>query len=363
MDRVRAVAAAGKRHVRAAALRGADPRLGTLTKPPPPGFRTVPAGVLAGLRELPCDVFVRNGARALLYATVGADAAGLAGRAERGLEFLVREEDDELLSRMLADALPGVLSDSRLPPAERSRAAYTIAARVVRPILAPEARVDQDRLAITHDAIDAIASRLLVEEDIVWSMVATMQKHLTTHTHALNTAVYAVILAEVIGVSASEELLDAGRGALLHDIGKIRVPEAVLDKPGPLDAREWAMIRRHPRAGHDLVIRALGYVPGYAHIIAEHHERVDGSGYPSGRRGSQVALDSQLVAIVDAFDALTSTRSYKAAATPFEALRTMRFQMRGQFNDGLLLEFIGLLGDWQELRRTDLHALEAVSGP
>jgi len=72
-------------------------------------------------------------------------------------------------------------------------------------------------------------------------------------------------------------------------------------------------MRGHVKSGHDMIVRALGYRPSYAHIIAEHHERCDGSGYPAGRAGSGIALDSQLVGIVDAFDALTSRRSYRTA--------------------------------------------------
>jgi HD-GYP domain-containing protein (c-di-GMP phosphodiesterase class II) len=114
-------------------------------------------------------------------------------------------------------------------------------------------------------------------------------------------------------------------------------------------------MRGHVKAGYEMVIRALGYAPPYAHIIAEHHERCDGSGYPGNRLPHQVALDSQLVAVVDAFDALTSRRPYKAAVSAFEALRVMRVTMRGQFNDELIREFIKLLGGWSSLNE-DLSA-------
>src|SRR5207245_4548190 len=117
------------------------------------------------------------------------------------------------------------------------------------------------------------------------------------------------------------------------------------------------VMRHHPSAGYGMIVRAMGEVPSYAHIIAEHHERADGSGYPHGRRVGQVALDSQIVAIADAFDAITSKRSYKEAASAFEALRTMRFEMRGQFHDELLREFIELLGGWRGLRTDDARAL------
>ncbi len=151
------------------------------------------------------------------------------------------------------------------------------------------ASIDRDGLAITHEAIDSVTERLTEGDDLVWAIVATMQKHLTTHTHAINTAIYAVVLAQYLHVTKREEVVDIGRGALLHDIGKTRIPDRILDKPGPLTKPEWKVIQGHPMTGIQLVTRALGYVPGYGHIIAEHHERADGSGYPGGRRSNQVA--------------------------------------------------------------------------
>jgi HD-GYP domain-containing protein (c-di-GMP phosphodiesterase class II) len=120
-------------------------------------------------------------------------------------------------------------------------------------------------------------------------------------------------------------------------------------------------MRGHVKSGYDMVVRALGYAPSYAHIIAEHHERCDGSGYPGNRLPNQVALDSQIVAIVAVFDALTSRRAYKPAVSAFDALHVMRVAMRGQFNDELLREFIKLLGGWSALNE-DLPAALRVAG-
>ena len=327
----------------------------------PPGFRVVSAGLLSGLKELPCDVHIATGGHAILYTTIGSEAAEVVRRMDGEGDILIRAEDEDLFRRFLAAGLRGVLADTSRPPAEKSRRAYAITTEVVRPLFAAVASIDRDGLAITHEAIDAVTERLTDGDDLVWAIVATMQKHLTTHTHAVNTAIYAGVLAQYLHITKREELLDIGRGALLHDIGKTRISERILDKPGPLTRPEWKVIQGHPATGLQLVTRALGVVPGYGHIIAEHHERADGSGYPGGRRSNRVAIDSQLVAIVDAFDALTSDRSYKKASTPFDALRTMRFEMAGQFNDELLQEFIGLLGGWKELRRGELQALGAAT--
>ena len=315
----------------------------------PPGFDPVPARVLTEVSSLPCDLYIWRGPRPVLYATAGGDIHKVTARAQRGMSFLVREVDSSVLMGALAAALPRVLANSRVSPIERSKTAYTIAAKVLAPIFTRERPLDKDGLALTHQTVDALTSRLLEDEDLIWAMVATMQKHMTTHTHAINTAVYGVVLARFARIGGPTEIRDVARGGLLHDIGKNRVPRGVLDKPGPLDASEWLLMREHSKGGHDMIVRALGYQPPYAHIIDQHHERCDGSGYPEGRTVSQIALDSQVVAIVDAFDALTSKRSYKPAVSAFDALHLLRVGMRGQYNDDLLREFIKLLGGWNSL--------------
>ena len=315
----------------------------------PPGFEPVPARVLTDIETLPCDLYIWRGPRPILYAMRGGDLRRVVARAERGMSFLVREIDADLLHGALAASLPKVLANRRLSPIERSKTAYSIAAKVLAPIFMRDRPLDHDGLILSQTAIDGITMRMLEDDDLLWAMVATMQKHMATHTHALNSAVYGIVLARFMRFGGPQEIRDVASGALLHDIGKNRVPKVILDKPGPLDAVEWQVMRGHAKSGHDMIVRALGYAPSYAHIVAEHHERCDGSGYPASRAGSQIALDSQVVAIVDAFDALTSRRPYKAAATTFDALHLMRVAMRGQFNDELLREFIKLLGGWNAL--------------
>jgi putative nucleotidyltransferase with HDIG domain len=183
-----------------------------------------------------------------------------------------------------------------------------------------------------------------------------MQKHAATHAHAINTAVYGIALARSVPLGSQTEIRGIALGGLLHDIGMGRVARAVVDKVEPLDSVEWQLVRGHVKAGYDMIVRALGHPPGYAHIVAEHHERCDGSGYPTGRDASGIALDSQLVAIADAFDALTTLRPFKPASSAFDALQMMRIGMRGQFNDELLCEFVDVLGGWKALRHNLIGA-------
>ena len=334
--------------------------------PAPPGFEPVPARVLTDISTLPCDLYIWRGPRPILYAQRGGDLRKVVARAQRGMSFLGREIDSDLLRGALAASLPRVLANQRMSPIERSKTAYSIAAKVLIPVFTRENPLDHDGLLLTHQAIDAITLHLIEDDEMVWAMVATMQKHMATHAHAINSAVYGIVLARFMKFGPPDAIRDVARGGLLHDIGKNRVPLAMLDKPAALDASEWQVMRTHVKSGYDMVVRAQGFPPSYAHVIAEHHERCDGSGYPAGRCASGIALDSQLVGIVDAFDALTSRRPYRGPVTAFEALNVMRVAMRGQFSDELLREFIKLLGGLNaaaaSMEVTDLTGLMRVAG-
>lgn len=334
--------------------------------PAPPGYEPVPARVLTDIETLPCDIYIWRGPRPVLYAMRGGDLHKVVSRALKGMSFLVREIDSDLLRGALAASLPRVLSNRRMSAIERSRTAYSILAKVLVPVFARDNHLDHDGLVLTHQAIDAITLHLVEDDDMIWAMVATMQKHVATHTHAINTAIYSIVLARFADIGNRDAIRDVARGALLHDIGKNRVPRAILDKPGPLDAGEWQVMRTHVKAGYDMILRALGYPPSYAHIVADHHERCDGSGYPAGRGAPGIAVDSQVVAIADAFDALTCKRPYREAVSSFEALHLMRVAMRGHFSDELLRDFIKLLGGWHvmsaQVEAADPAALRLVAG-
>jgi putative nucleotidyltransferase with HDIG domain len=337
-----------------------------LITPAPPGYEPVPARVLTDIATLPCDLYIWRGPRPVLYAMRGGDLRKVIARAQRGMSFLVREIDSDLLRGALAASLPRVLANQRMTPVERSKTAYSIAAKVLTPVFTRENPLDRDGLLLTHQTIDAITLHLIEDEEMVWAMVATMQKHMATHAHAINTAVYGIVLARFMQFGSMDAIRDVARGGLLHDIGKNRVPRVVLDKPSGLDASEWQVMRTHVKAGYEMIVRALGYPPAYAHIIGEHHERCDGSGYPAGRLAPGIALDSQLVGIVDAFDALTSRRPYRAAMSAFDALHVIRVAMRGQFSDEIVREFIKLLGGFNAvaagLESVDLGGFMRVAG-
>jgi putative nucleotidyltransferase with HDIG domain len=134
-----------------------------------------------------------------------------------------------------------------------------------------------------------------------------------TGMHSQRVRAYTLLLADQLGVS-EQSRRDIAYGALLHDVGKIAVPDHILLKPGRLTDDEWQEVRKHPEEGYQ-IIRRVPFLRNAADIVRTHHERIDGSGYPRGLTGGQIPLGARLFAVADVYDALTSDRPYHAAST------------------------------------------------
>jgi len=143
-----------------------------------------------------------------------------------------------------------------------------------------------------------------------------------TEGHSRRVAAYTVAIAKTMGLKG-EELTNIERGALLHDIGKIGVPDAILRKRGPLTPEEWRIMRMHPVMGRQ-ILRGVRFLKPAIPIVYSHHERWDGTGYPEGLVGEAISLSARIFAVADAFDALTSDRPYRRAVPAEVALREIR---------------------------------------
>lgn len=129
--------------------------------------------------------------------------------------------------------------------------------------------------------------------------------------HARRVGFLSALLASKLGFTPTQ-VNQVALGGYLHDVGKVVVPCNVLEKKGPLDEQEWACIRRHPKAGFDL-LRAIGKLTAGLDIVLHHHEMLDGSGYPDGLRGDQISMEVRIVTAADVYDAMTANRSYRSA--------------------------------------------------
>ncbi|WP_374671040.1 two-component system response regulator [Acidovorax temperans] len=171
-----------------------------------------------------------------------------------------------------------------------------------------------------------------------------------TGMHVIRMSHFSKLLALAAGCSPAwaEDLLNA---APMHDVGKIGIPDAVLRKPGPLDADEWATMRRHPEIGAEIIGEHPSGVLQLAREIAlAHHEKWDGSGYPRGLAGEAIPLSARIVAIADVFDALTTRRPYKEPWPVQEAMSHIAAQAGKHFDPALVALFAPLLPQLLEIR-------------
>ena len=178
-------------------------------------------------------------------------------------------------------------------------------------------------------------------------MAALDTKDAVTQGHSERVSRLTVTLAKEMGIP-QEKLVDIERGALLHDVGKIGVPDAVLRKPDSLDDDEWEAMKKHPMLA-GLMVSKVGFLEGAIPILLYHHERYDGSGYPFGLKGEAIPLDARIFTVVDSFDAMTSDRPYRDAIHPDEALREIQRNAGIQFDPQVVKAFARVVARMQPM--------------
>ena len=178
-------------------------------------------------------------------------------------------------------------------------------------------------------------------------------KDLNTGVHGTRLAEWAVRIGQDLGLDEGG-LEDIEVAALLHDAGKVGVPDAILRKPGPLDPEEWRVMRMHP----EFSWAVLRLVPGLerASLFAlHHHEKYDGSGYPGGLRGHEIPIGARIVSVIDAFDAMVATRPYKQGLPCDEALRRLTTDSGSHFDPVVVEHFM-------RIARAEMSSVFAATG-
>ncbi len=181
----------------------------------------------------------------------------------------------------------------------------------------------------------------IVMDTLTSLALAVDSKDQFTQGHSQKVSGYAVLLAEAMGMSAPE-VEEIRLGGMLHDVGKVGVPESILNKSGPLNPEEWETMKRHVEYGAKL-LEPLRGTERIREMVEHHHEFFDGSGYPKGLAGSQIPLGARIVAIADAYDTITSQRTYKKARTTEEAFQELERCGAAQFDPELIQAFVSRL--------------------
>jgi putative two-component system response regulator len=168
--------------------------------------------------------------------------------------------------------------------------------------------------------------------------------------HALRVAKYAVRLARGLGLS-EKNIKEIQQGALLHDIGKIGLPDALLRHSGKLNEEEWLLMRKHPEIGYR-ILSGIRFLQGAATLVLQHHERWDGKGYPHGLKGTDISIGARIFAVADVLDCMTTDRPFQAA-TDFESAREEVLRVSGtQLDPEVVAVFAAIpIEEWKSIRR------------
>ncbi len=192
------------------------------------------------------------------------------------------------------------------------------------------------------DTVESCLDSILRNPNAMLWMSKVRESHNYTADHSLNVCILAIAFGRHLGFSR-DELFSLGMCGLLHDVGKMRVPEEVLNKPGKLTPQEWKQMQSHVLSGRNLLMSSPGI--GQAVDVAySHHERIDGKGYPRSLEGPQISQFTKIISLADSFDAMTADRCYSKAMTPSAAVKEIYKNRGAQFDEKLALRFIKTIG-------------------
>ncbi len=278
------------------------------------------------------SVYLRQGEEYVLYAD---SEERFSERHRRNLhesgvkEVFVKSEQREHFERYVESHLGRVLGDEAMPLAERARVFLDTTTDLVKEVF------DERLPVITNGHFARIRSvveqsiRFFTGERALAAMAPFISHDYKSYTHSVHVFVYGVAVLHSFGVDG-EDLIQAGMGAMLHDLGKTRVPKEILAKRGPLSRAEQEVLRNHPLWGvsqcANLPMSQMAF-----NCILFHHERMDGEGYPSRLAGEHIPFPVRVVAVCNAYDNLTAERPGQAALSAFDALQVMRTE-KGAFD-------------------------------
>ena len=195
-----------------------------------------------------------------------------------------------------------------------------------------------------HTVAEAQAALLVSELQAYHALVKRFRIDFELYNHMVHTAFYAMELGRALGLDEVDEMANLGRAALVHDVGLAEMSSALVAKdPRALNDVEWAEVMAHPERGLSMLQESGWEDATCLDVCAHHHERCDGSGYPRGLFREQIPIAARIVAIADTFDELTSSRRDRPEMSGFQALWTMKRELRGQFDEEMVDRFVHVM--------------------
>lgn len=249
-------------------------------------------------------------------------------------------ENERQLRSFFEKNLSTIIESNKIPLAKKADVLYKCATGIAHEIF--EKPESKEAIGKSKEVVNNTIRLLSKSSDAFMQIISLSSHDYYTYTHCVNVMTFTVSLLSAMGIKDQTILKEAGAGALLHDVGKAKVPLKILNKPGPLTEEEWQVMKKHPVFGLEMLDRSPVSDRG-KDIVVQHHEKITGIGYPYGLKGDQILLVSQAVSLCDAYDAMTTNRCYQKALKPFDAFMIITNEMRGHFDQRLVEKFIQIL--------------------
>ncbi|MFQ5731462.1 MAG: HD-GYP domain-containing protein [Planctomycetaceae bacterium] len=229
--------------------------------------------------------------------------------------------DHEHYQQYLRDNLTGILGNESITVQERFSALNLVVKDVLAESMFGGGKSPQ--LGRMREMASVCVELLLRDDCVARDLVGVLHHDYHTFTHSANVAFYCVMLANALGISDTAALREIALGGFLHDLGTLDVPDRILQKPDRLNEREFDEVRDHPRNGFGKLAQRNDLSRGELMMVYQHHERMDGNGYPVGCGGREIHDWARLCSVVDAYEAMTSERTYRPRMSRAEALRIL----------------------------------------
>lgn len=286
-----------------------------------------------------------------------------------GLELLsdIKEIDEDVMVIMIS-----AVKDIESAISAMSKGAYDYVAKpfkLTEVVLIAKKAIEKRKLILQNKEYQRELERMVAErtielqnalEELDNTYIFTLRALVTaldtrdeeTQGHSLRVVKYTLKLAELMNWGDKEKLKNLEYGALLHDIGKIGIPDAILKKPGKLTKEEWDVMKTHPEVGYK-ILHKIEFLEDPSQIVLHHHERFDGSGYPAGLKDADIPVGSRIFAVADTVDAMTSERPYRAALSFEDASNELTKYSGIQFDPQVVEAFHSVPLDFWKQKRID----------
>jgi len=298
------------------------------------GFLLIKVRSLFPESVLPCDIHClaqKGGMQGLKFSKLLGKGESFKSALHRYLmdqevdEAYIRREDEKSFTEYFNRHTQEALNVADTPIEKKAELLYDQAEYLVKKVF--REHPTKENIRAGQELVAQFSTQVLADQITTQALLSLFSKDYYTFSHCVQVALLGMSLCRFLGWG-TKEVEDFGLGALFHDIGKSAVDERILNKPGKLEKDEFELIKRHPLLGYEKIKNAHVMTIDQLSVVLQHHEALDGSGYPSRLKRFEIHKYARVARIVDIYDALTSNRAYKEALSAQEALRIMNDEMR-----------------------------------